>query len=85
MVFCIFPENLNDLENIVVSLFKNVEYKNVRELSFNKYPPLGEKELKHKIYIIPLENIQMLHLSFPVPYTPERYKTAVSFSTCIFF
>lgn len=75
-------ETLDDLEKIVVPSFKNVQNKYVKKLLFSKNHPWGPKQLRHKISIIPLKDIQALRLSFPVPYVRDKYRSAVSFHYC---
>lgn len=76
-----YPGSLNELEELVVSLFKSVENKKTKPYMFPyKYHPWGPDQLKNKIYIVPLDDkTQKLRLNFPIPDIRDQYRTAVSF------
>ena len=65
---------------MVTSLFEKVEDKDVKRILYtHKHHPWGLKQLKHKIYMIPVaEDKQVLRLNFPVPNILNLYYTAVN-------
>mgnify|MGYP001005073182 CR=1 FL=1 len=83
-----FSESLDELENIVVPLFKDVENRHVEKLNFPyEQHPWGKNELRHVIYAPSstslFHNEDMMRLVFRVPDIRHQYKTAVSSSTNI--
>ena len=74
MITNISAENLNELENMAVSSFKNVVDKDVKKLRYPfKHHPWGPEQLKNKICIKPLmaPDMKILRLKFPVPNVSE--------------
>lgn len=81
-----FSESLDQLEEIVVPLFKGVRNTNAKQYLFPyEYHPWGPNELKNKMYIVPLDDtMQLLRLSFPVPDMRDQYRAAVNFYFILF-
>jgi secreted Zn-dependent insulinase-like peptidase len=76
----ISTENLDELEEMVVPLFGNVENKDAKKLVYPfKFHPLGPEQLKHEIFIVPKSSsTQLLRVIFPIPDMSRYYKTNVS-------
>ena len=75
---------MDKLETMVTSLFREVRCSDppVNRLQYSyEHHPYGAKQLKHKVYIVPLrKNLQYLFLNFPVPDIEilNQYEAAVS-------
>jgi len=69
-------ENLNILENMVVSLFGNIKKKNV-VIPFWKNPIYTENELKTKTCVVPIKNIQNVSINFLIPDRSQFYNIMV--------
>lgn len=73
-------ESLNQLENIVISLFGEIENKNITPTTYSyEDHPWGPKQVKHKIFIVPIADIHRVKMIFPTPSVDDQYKTAVKF------
>ncbi|RXG67447.1 Insulin-degrading enzyme [Armadillidium vulgare] len=68
-------ENLNELEEIAISLFSDVENHDV-EIPYWSEHPFSEKELKKKAFIVPVKDIRNLNITFPIPDLRPYYKTS---------
>lgn len=80
-MFLCSAESVNDLEKMVVPLFKEIKNKNMKTMKYSfAYHPWGPKQLKRKIHIvIPDAPAEVLRLTFPVPDVRKQYRTSVSF------
>ncbi|KAI4457938.1 nardilysin [Holotrichia oblita] len=67
-------ESLDELENIVVELFSEVENKDVEAPQWNEYP-FGKEQLKTCTYMVPIKDLRNLHVIFPSPDLLEYYKS----------
>ncbi|KAK9703223.1 Insulinase (Peptidase family M16) [Popillia japonica] len=67
-------ESLDELENIVIELFSEVENKNVEAPRWNDYP-FGKEQLKTCTYMVPIKDLRNLHVIFPSPDLLEYYKS----------
>ena len=68
-------ESLDDLENMVATLFENVENKNVTAPTWPQHPyrPDDNRSLT---YIVPVKDIRNLDILFPIPdITRAHYKS----------
>ena len=73
-------EELDELEEIVVPLFKTIENRRAKKYKYTaENHPWPRDQLGYKVYIVPYaEGSHTLYLTFPVPDVSDRYRTAVS-------
>ena len=67
-------ESLDDLEEMVVALFQNVENKNVTAPSWSQHPYLPEDN-RSLTYVLPVKDIRNLEILFSMPDFREHYKS----------
>ncbi|KAJ8705714.1 hypothetical protein PYW08_012760 [Mythimna loreyi] len=67
-------ESLDELENIVVSLFSAVEDKSVTAPSWPEHPFPPELRRK-RAYCYPVKDLRSLSIDFPIPDTRKHYKS----------
>ena len=67
-------ESLDDLEDLVVTLFQNVENKNVTAPSWCQHPYLPGDN-RSLTYVVPVRDIRNLDILFPMPDFREHYKS----------
>lgn len=70
-------ESLEDLENLTLSLFSNVENKNVKRPEWTDHP-FGPEQLRVRGYVVPVKDLRNLNISFPIPDLHEHYKSGPS-------
>ncbi|XKL64356.1 hypothetical protein PGB90_004442 [Kerria lacca] len=68
-------ESLDELESLVLKLFEDVKNKHVKKIIYEDHP-YGLEELKRKIYLVPIQDIRSLKISFSAPDVTDQYKTA---------
>ena len=68
-------ESLDELESMVTELFQNVENKKVRVPEWPKHPFLPE-ENRIMCTVLPVKDVRLLHITFPIPDLHPLYKTA---------
>lgn len=73
-----FIEDLNTLEELVVSLFGDIEKKNV-DLPFWNDPIYTEEQLATKTVVVPVKDIRVLSVNFPIPDQIKNYRTVVKY------
>lgn len=71
------PESLDELEEIVVRLFSEVDDKSVTPPSWEEHP-FKDESLRTCAYIYPVKDVRNLNLVFPSLDMQEYYKSAVS-------
>ncbi|EPY81998.1 insulin-degrading enzyme isoform 4 [Camelus ferus] len=75
MAICVLGrESLDDLTNLVVKLFSEVENKNVPLPEFPEHP-FQEEHLKQLYKIVPIKDIRNLYVTFPIPDLQKYYKS----------
>jgi insulysin len=70
-------EDLNTLEELVVSQFANIERKNVN-MPYWTDPIYKEEQLATKTLVVPVKDIRILCLTFPIPEQSKYYKSMPS-------
>lgn len=70
-------ESLDDLEKMVIPLFKGIKNKNVPKMVYSEHP-WGPEQLKNKIYGVPISDVRCMLLRFPLPSVINHYQTGVS-------
>lgn len=68
-------ENLDDLEDLVVSLFSDVVNKNILAPVWEE-PPFSKNELMLKGYVVPIKDVRSLAITFLIPDYQKEYKAA---------
>lgn len=76
MTKTIIPESLDELEKLVVDLFKEVKNKNVESPEWKEHP-FGPEHLQVKGFVVPVKDIRNLNITFPIPDMREHYETQV--------
>ncbi|KAG8523499.1 Insulin-degrading enzyme [Galemys pyrenaicus] len=75
MAICVLGrESLDDLTNLVVKLFSEVENKSVPLPEFPEHP-FQEEHLKQLYKIVPIKDIRNLYVTFPIPDLQKYYKS----------
>ncbi|XP_033260781.2 insulin-degrading enzyme isoform X7 [Orcinus orca] len=75
MAICVLGrESLDDLTDLVVKLFSEVENKNVPLPEFPEHP-FQEEHLKKLYKIVPIKDIRNLYVTFPIPDLQKYYKS----------
>ncbi|XP_046508337.1 insulin-degrading enzyme isoform X2 [Equus quagga] len=75
MAICVLGrESLDDLTDLVVKLFSEVENKNVPLPEFPEHP-FQEEHLKQLYKIVPIKDIRNLYVTFPIPDLQKYYKS----------
>ncbi|KAF3827763.1 hypothetical protein GH733_000998 [Mirounga leonina] len=75
MAICVLGrESLDNLTNLVVKLFSEVENKNVPLPEFPEHP-FQEEHLKQLYKIVPIKDIRNLYVTFPIPDLQKYYKS----------
>lgn len=69
-------EPLDELQELVESLFTDVENHNVTAPVWPENP-YGTQELKTNIEMVPVKDIRHLSVMFPIPDTTAQYKSSV--------
>lgn len=69
-------EDLNTLEKLVVSLFGNIEKKNIDMPIWND-PIYKEEQLATKTIVVPVKDIRILSVNFPIPDQSKYYESMV--------
>ncbi|VVC34289.1 Hypothetical protein CINCED_3A004705 [Cinara cedri] len=67
-------EDLNTLEEMVVSLFGDIEKKNV-DMPYWPDPIYKEEQLATKTIVVPVKDIRVLSVSFPIPDQTKFFKS----------
>lgn len=75
MIKCI--EDLNTLEELVVSLFGNIEKKNI-DMPIWTEPIYKEEQLATKTIVVPVKDIRILSVNFPIPDQSKYYESMVN-------
>lgn len=70
-------ESLDQLEEMVLSLFSEVENKSVTVPEWTRHP-FGPEQCRKVGYVVPVKDIRNLYVTFPIPDLHPHYKTAVS-------
>ncbi|XP_066996978.2 insulin-degrading enzyme [Anabrus simplex] len=82
MNLCILgKESLDELEEMAVKLFSDVKNKSVTSPSWPEHP-FGPDEVKLIGYIVPIKDIRILHITFPIPDLYVHYKTNPGYYLC---
>nr|XP_045607622.1 insulin-degrading enzyme-like [Procambarus clarkii] len=68
-------ESLEELEAMVISLFTEVENKNVTTPEWLTHP-FGPEQCRRLCYVVPVKDIRNLYITFPIPDLHPHYKTA---------
>ncbi|KAF5280052.1 hypothetical protein FQA39_LY18167 [Lamprigera yunnana] len=68
-------ESLDELEEIVVTLFSGVKDKNVTAPSWDEHP-FTKEQLAKRGFIVPIRDVRSLNVVFPMPYLLQYYKSA---------
>ncbi|XP_011312091.1 insulin-degrading enzyme-like [Fopius arisanus] len=66
-------ESLNDLEKMIVKMFAKVQNKRVKALECLHHP-FNKNHYGHKWFIVPMADIRLLKVFFPLPKLQEHYK-----------
>ncbi|XP_011313568.1 insulin-degrading enzyme-like, partial [Fopius arisanus] len=66
-------ESLNDLEKMIVKMFAEVPNKRVKALECLHHP-FNKNHYGHKWFIVPMADIRLLKVFFPLPKLQEHYK-----------
>ncbi|XP_005991607.1 insulin-degrading enzyme isoform X2 [Latimeria chalumnae] len=75
MCLCVLGrESLDELTNLVVKLFAEVENKNVPVPEFPENP-FQEKHLRQLYQVVPIKDIRNLYVTFPIPDLQKYYKS----------
>ena len=69
-------ESLDDLENLVVGMFSNVENKNVEAPKLTEHP-FNEEHFATKWSVVPIKDIRYLNITFPIPDMHEDFRSGV--------
>lgn len=76
MALCVLgKESLDDLQNMVVELFSQVENKKI-EVPVWPQHPFNEEHFQTKWYIVPIKDVRNLSIIFPIPDLREYYNSA---------
>ncbi|XP_025418538.1 insulin-degrading enzyme-like isoform X2 [Sipha flava] len=67
-------EDLNTLEELIVSLFGDIEKKNV-DMPYWFDPIYKEEQLATKTVVFPVKDIRVLSITFPIPEQSKYYKS----------
>ncbi|XP_071071874.1 insulin-degrading enzyme isoform X6 [Dasypus novemcinctus] len=67
-------ESLDDLTDLVVKLFSEVENKNVPLPEFSEHP-FQEEHLRQLYKVVPIKDIRNLYVTFPIPDLQKYYKS----------
>lgn len=73
-----FVEDLNTLQELVVSLFGDIEKKNV-DMPYWNDPIYKEEQLATKTVVVPVKDIRVLSVNFPIPDQSKNYKSMVKY------
>lgn len=76
-MFLFVIESLDDLEELTIKLFSEVENKNVTAPIWTDHP-FGPDQLQVKGFIVPIKDLRNLTITFPLPDLHEYYKAGVS-------
>ncbi|XP_076044547.1 insulin degrading metalloproteinase isoform X2 [Oratosquilla oratoria] len=68
-------ESLDELETMVVDLFKDVTNKDVQIPEWPEHP-FGPEQCQQIGYIVPVKDIRNLNITFPIPDLHPHYRTA---------
>ncbi|GLV31928.1 Insulin degrading metalloproteinase [Carabus blaptoides fortunei] len=68
-------ESLDELEEMIVSLFSEVQNKNVTAPSWPEHP-FGEEQKRICAYVVPIKDVRNLNIMFPTPDLHEYYKSS---------
>ncbi|XP_045108140.1 insulin-degrading enzyme-like isoform X1 [Portunus trituberculatus] len=68
-------ESLDELEEMVLSLFSEVENKSVSVPEWARHP-FGPEQCRKVGYVVPVKDIRNLYITFPIPDLHPHYKTA---------
>lgn len=71
-------ESLEDLADMVISLFSDVQNKTVAIPEWTKHP-FGLTQLKKRYYVVPVKDIRNLNITFPIPDLQPHYRSSVSY------
>uniref|UniRef100_A0A4X2LTN1 Insulin degrading enzyme n=1 Tax=Vombatus ursinus TaxID=29139 RepID=A0A4X2LTN1_VOMUR len=75
MAICVLGrESLNELTELVVKLFAEVENKNVPLPEFPEHP-FQEEHLRQLYKVVPIKDIRNLYVTFPIPDLQKYYKS----------
>jgi insulysin len=73
----VYVEDLNTLEELIVSLFGDIEKKNV-DMPYWFDPIYKEEQLATKTVVFPVKDIRVLSITFPIPEQSKYYKSMVN-------
>ncbi|XP_078079642.1 insulin-degrading enzyme isoform X1 [Mustelus asterias] len=75
MAICILGrESLDELTNLVVKLFAEVENKHLPVPEYSEHP-FQEEHLKQLYKVVPIKDIRNLYVTFPIPDLQKYYKS----------
>lgn len=77
-----FLEDLNTLEEMAVSLFGDIEKKDVEKPYWND-PIYKEKQLATKTIVVPVKDIRVLSVNFLIPDQSKYYRSRVKIVYCL--
>ncbi|CAK9808752.1 Insulin-degrading enzyme [Anthophora quadrimaculata] len=76
MALCVLgKESLDDLQNMVVELFSQVENKKIEVPVWPEHP-FNEEHFQTKWYIVPIKDVRHLSIIFPIPDLRKYYNSA---------
>ncbi|XP_067129485.1 insulin-degrading enzyme [Centruroides vittatus] len=67
-------ESLDDLSDMVISLFADAQNKSVDVPKWDEHP-FGPEQLKTRGYVVPVKDIRNLNITFPIPDLQPYYRT----------
>lgn len=70
-------ESLDELEEMVIKLFGEVQDKQVNAPKWEEHP-FKKEQFKTCAYMIPIKDVRNLNIIFPAPDLHQYYKSAVS-------
>lgn len=65
-------DSLDDLTNLVIKLFSDVEDKNISVPVFPVHP-YGDEQVQVEFRVVPVKDIKCLNISFPIPDVSQHY------------
>jgi insulysin len=68
-------ETLDELQDMVVSMFSQVENKNVEIKEWTEHP-YGPEEVKVNGHIVPVKDIRNLNITFPIPDLQQHWRSS---------
>lgn len=76
MSFCILgKESLDELQEMVVPLLKDVKNKEINIPEWNE-SPYGPEQLKKQAYVVPVKDLRSMSVTWPIPDLHPHYKSS---------